>query len=69
MKKTAVLVLLTAALALPAGAGTLEDARARGVVLCGVTQGLGGFSQVDDAGEWSGLDIDVCRAVAAAVFG
>lgn len=69
MRKTAVLVFLMAALALPAGAGALEDARARGVVLCGVTQGLGGFSQVDDAGNWTGLDIDVCRAVAAAVFG
>jgi len=48
---------------------TLEAVKARGNLLCGVSQGLPGFSNPDDKGEWSGIDVDVCRAVAAAVFG
>ena len=36
---------------------------------CGVSQGLPGFSNADDAGNWTGIDVDVCRGVAAAVFG
>ena len=35
----------------------------------GVSQGLPGFSNADDSGNWTGLDVDLCRAVAAAVFG
>ncbi|WP_286237755.1 amino acid ABC transporter substrate-binding protein [Neptuniibacter halophilus] len=50
-------------------AATLEDVQARGSVSCGVSTGLAGFSQKDENGQWSGLDVDVCRAVAAAVFG
>ena len=50
-------------------AGTLEDVRAKGFVQCGVSQGVPGFSNPDDDGSWSGIDVDVCRAVAAAVFG
>ncbi len=69
MKKRLAWILLAGALALPAQAGTLDDVRANGFVRCGVSQGLGGFSIVDDAGKWSGLDVDICRAVAAAVFG
>jgi general L-amino acid transport system substrate-binding protein len=38
-------------------------------VNCGVSTGLAGFSQKDEKGEWSGLDVDVCRAVAAATLG
>lgn len=41
----------------------------RGEVICGVNTGLAGFATVDDAGEWQGFDVDVCRAVAAAVLG
>jgi general L-amino acid transport system substrate-binding protein len=52
-----------------AQAGTLEDVRAKGFVQCGVSQGLPGFSNPDDAGNWTGIDVDLCRAVAAAVFG
>nr|WP_229359037.1 amino acid ABC transporter substrate-binding protein [Halomonas salipaludis] len=52
-----------------ASASTLEDTVERGAVQCGVSDGLPGFSSPDDAGEWQGLDVDVCRAVAAAVFG
>jgi len=52
-----------------AGAATLDDVRAKGFVQCGVSQGLPGFSNPDEAGNWTGIDVDVCRAVAAAVFG
>jgi general L-amino acid transport system substrate-binding protein len=52
-----------------AQAGTLEDVKAKDSVVCGVSQGLPGFSNPDSAGNWSGLDVDTCRAVAAAVFG
>ncbi|MCK0171174.1 amino acid ABC transporter substrate-binding protein [Aliiroseovarius sp. S1123] len=61
-----------AALALTAGfanAGTLDDVRANGKVVCGVHFGLAGFAAPDDEGNFQGLDVDVCRAVAAAVFG
>ncbi len=50
-------------------AGTLDTVKQRGHVQCGVNTGLPGFSFPDDTGRWSGLDVDVCRAVAAAVFG
>ena len=48
---------------------TLKDTIKRGFVMCGVSQGLAGFSNVDAAGNWEGMDVDVCRAVAAAVLG
>jgi general L-amino acid transport system substrate-binding protein len=60
------------ALALAAGAlaqGTLESVKKKGFVQCGVNTGLAGFSQPDSKGVWKGLDVDACRAVAAAVFG
>lgn len=53
----------------PALAGTLATVRARGELVCGVTEDLFGFSAPDAAGRWSGLDVDVCRAIAAAVLG
>ena len=52
-----------------AEAQTLDAVKSRGHVLCGVSQGLPGFSNPDDKGNWTGIDVDVCRAVAAAVFG
>ena len=52
-----------------AQAGTLESVRLKGFVSCGVNTGLGGFSMPDSKGVWRGLDVDACRAVAAAVFG
>lgn len=52
-----------------AQADTLEDTIQRGAVQCGVSDGLPGFSAPDDDGNWQGLDVDVCRAVAAAVLG
>jgi general L-amino acid transport system substrate-binding protein len=59
--------VLTAATA--AGAATLDDVKARGTLNCGVTTGLAGFAAPDDQGKWKGLDVDMCRAVAAAIFG
>ncbi|WP_420845016.1 amino acid ABC transporter substrate-binding protein [Marinobacter iranensis] len=50
-------------------ATTLESVKEKGHLQCGVTTGLPGFSQPDDKGNWTGIDVDTCRAVAAAVFG
>jgi len=49
-------------------AATLDDVKEQGFVQCGVSQGLPGFSNPDDQGNWAGIDVDFCRAVAAAVF-
>ena len=51
-----------------AGAQTLKAVKDRGSLTCGVSMGLPGFSNPDDKGVWSGLDVDLCRAVAAAIF-
>ncbi|HEX6363680.1 MAG TPA: amino acid ABC transporter substrate-binding protein, partial [Albitalea sp.] len=63
----ALLALL--ATAAPAYAQTLDAVKSKGYVQCGVNTGLAGFSQPDSKGVWRGIDVDVCRAVAAAVFG
>lgn len=60
---------LALGLSMSATAGTLEDVKKRGTLSCGVSTGLAGFSQKDEKGAWSGLDVDVCRSVAAAVLG
>ncbi len=58
------------ALAAPmAMADTLDDVKKRGSLKCIVSTGLAGFSVTDDSGTWKGLDVDVCRAIAAAVLG
>ena len=57
------------AIATSASAGTLDDVKAKGSLQCGVSQGLPGFSNPDEQGNWTGIDVDVCRAVAAAIFG
>ena len=49
--------------------GLLKTVQERGFLICGVNAGLPGFSAQDDAGNWSGLDVDFCRAVAAGIFG
>jgi general L-amino acid transport system substrate-binding protein len=48
---------------------TLDAIKQRGQVFCGVSTGLAGFSAADSQGKWAGLDVDVCRAIAAAVLG
>lgn len=70
MTRVATLVLaMTFGLAASgAGAQTLNTVKQRGVLSCGVSQGLPGFSNPDDRGNWTGLDVDLCRAIAAAIF-
>ena len=48
---------------------TRENVIKRGSLNCGVSQGVPGFSNADASGKWSGIDVDFCRAVAAAVLG
>ncbi len=70
------LKLLAAALCLSAAgfaatgasAATLGDTKSRGTVRCGVNTGLPGFGFQNDRGEWAGLDVDYCKAIAAAIF-
>ena len=69
-RRIALLLLASTLLAAaPAHADTLTDIKARGVLRCGVAGDLPGLSYKDAAGDWSGLDVDFCRAVAAAVLG
>ena len=49
--------------------GLLQTVKERGYLVCGVNAGLPGFASEDEEGNWSGLDVDFCRAVSAAVFG
>src|SRR4051795_1048991 len=49
-------------------AQTLKGVKDRGSLICGVSQGLPGFSSPDDKGNWTGFDVDFCRALAAAIF-
>ena len=48
---------------------TLDAVKKKGFVQCGLTDGVSGFSATNSKGEWEGMDVDICRAVAAAVFG
>jgi general L-amino acid transport system substrate-binding protein len=59
---------LTAAAVLSANAGTLDQVKTRGQLICGANPGLAGFGLPDDQGVWKGLDVDACRAIAAAIF-
>ncbi len=73
MKSTHKLIALAAAGFLATGttasAQTLDKVKKQGTLSCGVSTGLAGFSAPDDKGNWSGIDVDYCRAVAAAVLG
>jgi general L-amino acid transport system substrate-binding protein len=65
----AAIIVMVAGGAALASSPTLEAVRARGSLVCGVNEGLPGFSFVDERGAWSGFDVDFCRAIAAAIFG
>ena len=68
--KNAILGLFCSVLMVPAAyAGTLDTVKDQGFFNCGVSQGVPGFSNPDENGNWSGIDVDVCRAVSAAIFG
>ncbi len=71
MKLVATLAAAVGAMCvMPAHAGkTLDAIKARGQLVCGVNTGLAGFAAADSTGKWTGLDVDVCRAVAAATLG
>ena len=70
MKRVACLVVVVAVAlaAAPAIAQTLKAVKERGTLNCGVSQGIYGFSAADERGNWSGFDVDLCRAIAAAIF-
>ena len=69
-RAAAALCLATACAAAFAATGdTLAQVKSRGALRCGVSEGIAGFSIKDAAGHWSGLDVDFCRAVAAAALG
>ena len=71
MKKSALFAALAAStlLAGAASASTLDEVKARGELICGSNVGLTGFGAPDANGTWVGFDVDLCRAVAAAVLG
>ena len=71
MQKALVSIAIAASLGLgatAAQAATLDDVKAKGYIQCGVTGGVPGFSAPDANNNWTGLEVDFCRAVAAAVF-
>lgn len=71
MKRVSLVVTLAVAAGLSAQAAsaqTLKTVKDRGMLSCGVSQGLPGFSSPDDKGNWTGLDVDICRAISAAIF-
>src|SRR4051795_13559302 len=71
MKRVSLVLTLAVAAGLSvqaASAQTLKTVKDRGMVSCGVGPGLPGFSSPDDKGNWTGLDVDVCRGIAAAIF-
>src|SRR5438132_8937107 len=70
MKKLAMLVTTALVAAFPAMAGkTIDAIKARGQLVCGVNTGLAGFSAGDSQGNWMGLDVDICKAIAASLLG
>jgi len=67
--KTVASAVVASFAAVNAFAGTLDDVKTKGHLDCGVSTGVVGFAAPDDKGEWAGFDIDMCRAVAVAIFG
>ena len=71
MKKILVTLAVGAAAIVAAGAAsaqTLDKVKQKGFLQCGSNTGLAGFGVPDEKGVWTGLDVDVCRAIAAAIF-
>ncbi len=67
--KLGMISVLAVVTASAASAQTLDQVKQRGVLNCAVNIGLAGFSNPDDKGNWTGLDVDYCKAIAAAVLG
>src|SRR5262245_52168604 len=71
MKRVVTMLALAAAIGLTASAASaqvLNAVKQRGMLNCGSNTGLAGFGQPDAQGNWTGLDVDLCRAIAAAIF-
>ncbi|MEX0589546.1 MAG: amino acid ABC transporter substrate-binding protein [Xanthobacteraceae bacterium] len=71
MKRVLWALFVLAGLGAPAAvveAAVLDQVKSKGFLQCGVSQGLPGFSSPDDKGNWTGIDVDLCRAIAAAIF-
>ncbi|TCT11403.1 general L-amino acid transport system substrate-binding protein [Tepidamorphus gemmatus] len=71
MRNTLMPALLGVAVAFAAGtaaAATLDEVKSKGFLTCGSNTGLAGFGYPDDQGNWKGIDVDLCRAIAAAIF-
>src|SRR6516165_3837616 len=70
MRKLALGAALFAAFTGVAYAGkTLDTIKQRGELVCGVNTNLAGFSSADSQGNWTGLDVDICKAIAASILG
>ncbi len=67
--KTAAVLVCSLGIATAASAGTFDTVKKNGFLKCGVGQGLAGFSNPDAKNNWTGIDVDLCRAIASAVFG
>ena len=67
--RTLISLIAVSFVATAANAATLDDVKVKGFVQCGVSQGVPGFSNPDTSGNWTGIDVDVCRALAAATLG
>ena len=67
--KTLVMASVFGLTAVAANAATLDDVKAKGFIQCGSNPGVIGFGVPDDQGNWTGFDVDFCRALAAAVLG
>jgi len=71
MKKLILAAVISAAsfgIATAASAGTLDNVKQKGQVVCGANPGTAGFGVPDQQGNWTGLDVEYCRAIAAAIF-
>ena len=68
MKKL-ILILVLFLFTFTAKSNTLDDVKNRGYLICGISESLTGFATPNDKGKWTGFDVDMCRAVAAAVLG
>jgi len=71
MKKLILAAVISAAsfgIASTASAGTLDNVKQKGQVVCGANPGTAGFGVPDQQGNWTGLDVEYCRAIAAAIF-
>ncbi len=69
LQMSALLLLLFWRVDIAPAQATMAAVTKKGFIQCGVNTGLAGFSQPDSKGEWHGIDVDFCRAIAAALFG